>query len=562
MNSWGCKVIRKCFILLIGCTGSSAVAQTEVTFNLDLQPLIDQQLFIPDRGDRVFVRGDFNHWSGTDFELYLKTGTPYYSGSFTLDADQGDTLAYKYVIARSGDRIFWEQQPDPAHEPNGNRWIIISGTEQAEPLTTFACDEYFSFPVIFSSEKMKADFDTIRAMLERIHPALYDYTPKEQMDAAFEEVANQLDKPMEFRKYYTLLSRLVAKIGCGHSSLWIQSDYWNTVPDSLFPLRLCLMGDSVFVSGSYAEECEVPVGSRLISINGIPVGQVIDHLMSITSADGFNRAYKLAMVEKNFSKKYALEYGFPGHFRLGAVVPGDVQSNLFTITGVPAPEIDRQAPTGSELSFRKLEGTHAGILTINTFGYYDRVDMFKSFIDSVFREIKSNDMEELILDLRGNSGGDPFCASYLFSYLEHQPEPYFEEHYGQYDTLALPIPLATNHFDRELYILIDGNGFSTTGHFCALLKYHELGKFIGGETGATYTCTGSVMYPTMERTRIILGTARNRRYTAAVKNMDPGRGIVPDYPVQKTPEDLILGRDPVYEFAVSLVSETTGNRTD
>lgn len=154
--------------------------------------------------------------------------------------------------------------------------------------------------------------------------------------------------------------------------------------------------------------------------------------------------------------------------------------------------------------------------------------------------------------LSGNAGGDPFCAAYLFSYLQHEPVPYFEKHYGRYDTLALPLPQPSGHFTGKLYTLIDGGGFSTTGHFCALLKYHGIGTFIGEETGATYTCTGSVTYPALEQTRIILGTARNQRYSVAVNGMDPRRGILPDHPVFPSPDDLESGRDAVFEFALSL----------
>jgi hypothetical protein len=537
---------------LIFTAGGPARAQTEVTFLLDLQPLIRQQLFIPDRGDRVFVRGEFNQWNGTSHELTSVKGGGVYSGTFPMDAEIGDTLEYKFVVARAGERYFWEQKPEPAQGEYGNRRLIIQSEKQTLPETVFVYDEYFSYPVVLESGKLKTDFDTIRAMLERIHPALYDYTPREALDEAFEKVASRLNQPMEFRDYYTLLSRLVAKIGCGHTSLWIPSDYWNTVPDSLFPLRLQLNDEEVFVSGSYHDNVPVPVGSRLLSINGIPVGEVMGQLRSITSADGFNRAYKQAMVQKNFSKKFALVYGFPGQFHVSFTEPGSNRPGSVALTGVSSLEIDRQTAPANELSFRIPEGTRAGILTINTFGYYGRVDMFRSFIDSVFREVKKHHIEKLILDVRGNSGGDPFCASYLFSYLEQRPEPYFEDHYGQYDTLALPVPLAGNHYMGDLYTLTDGRGFSTTGHFCALLKYHGIGKFIGGETGATYTCTGSVTYPTMAQTRIILGTARNRRYTAAVRGMDPQRGIVPDYPVVPTREDIISGRDAVLEFALSL----------
>lgn len=109
------------------------------------------------------------------------------------------------------------------------------------------------------------------------------------------------------------------------------------------------------------------------------------------------------------------------------------------------------------------------LLTINKYGYYGEVEMFHNFIDRVFQEINIKGIKNLILDVRGNSGGEPFCTSYLSSYLEPEPIPYFDDHYGKYDTLANPIPKPENNYNGELFTLIDGHGFSTTGHFCGLL---------------------------------------------------------------------------------------------
>lgn len=181
--------------------------------------------------------------------------------------------------------------------------------------------------------------------------------------------------------------------------------------------------------------------------------------------------------------------------------------------------------------------------------------MFKSFVDSVFQVIDQKGIENLIMDLRGNGGGDPFCASYLWGYLQAEPLPYFEDHYGRYDTLANPIPLPPLHFRGRLFTLIDGLGFSATGHFCGLLKYHRLGKFVGSETGATFTCTGNATYPPLHHSGIMVGTARVMRYTAAVKGMDPRRGVQPDYYIVPSQDDLIRGRDAVLEYALSLVAE-------
>jgi len=81
-----------------------------------------------------------------------------------------------------------------------------------------------------------------------------------------------------------------------------------------------------------------------------------------------------------------------------------------------------------------------------------------------------------------------------------------------------------------------------------------VGKFVGSETGATYTCTGNATYPALDETGIMVGTARVMRYTAAVRDMDPLHGVLPDYPVEPTREDLIKGRDTVLEYALSLAT--------
>ena len=530
-------------------------AQTPVTFRLDLAELEGQELFSSLRGDRVFVRGDFNGWTGTECELTPRKGSGLYEGTFLLDAATGDSVAYKFVIARAGEHYYWEVDPDPLNPPDGNRILVMTDTALELPVTTFVHDAYFQFPVLFSREKLTADFDTMRAMLERIHPALYDYTPREELDAAFDQARDQIRDSMDFRDYFTRLSAVMALIGCGHSHLWIPGDFWSSAPERLFPLKLTAGPEGVLVKDDLSGQGVVPVGSRLVAVNGLPVEEIMAGLEAVTAADGFNPSYKRYMVARQFSKKYAMTYGFPETFRVEAMVPGSDATREFALAGVAAAVVDRSNQSRNELSFKTLDGNRTALLTINTFGYYDRVEMFHAFIDSVFREISLQGTKHLILDLRGNAGGDPFCAAYLLAYLEHEPVPYFDKHYGRYDTLALPLPQPANHFTGKLFTLVDGGGFSTTGHFCALLKYHGIGTFIGEETGATFTCTGSVIYPTLKQTRIILGTARNQRYTAAVKGMDPHRGIIPDYPVAPSPEDLRRGRDAVFEFALSLADD-------
>ena len=68
-------------------------------------------------------------------------------------------------------------------------------------------------------------------------------------------------------------------------------------------------------------------------------------------------------------------------------------------------------------------------------------EKFYAIIDGVFDQLRAAGCRNLILDPRGNSGGDPFCAAHLLAYLAPAPVPYFARVYPSYATLAEPLPL-------------------------------------------------------------------------------------------------------------------------
>lgn len=534
---------------------SQLYGQTRVSFSLDVDDLIEKELFLPAEQHRVFVRGSFNQWEGTSHELLPQQGTTLYQGTFDLHGSPGDTLAYKYVIQKGTDRFFWEDRPDPVNPDNGNRLLVLEEGTLRLPATTFSYNEYFSWPVVFSKEKLQSDFRQFRSILEETHPALYDYTEKEVLDSMFDAHAARIDRDLDFETFLMGMTDVISKVGCGHSSLWIPGDYWNISPQRMFPLQLHIAGGRVYAAGDYDGRSRVPPGSEILSINGEPVDGIVSHLASLTSADGFNPSFRTAKVGQHFSVKYALAYGYPELFRVRYRAPGDQRAREESLKPVSKSTIDQAMAQENELSLKEVNDGNTALLTINTFAYYSQVGRFHAFLDSVFRVIDQKQIGNLVLDLRGNGGGDPFCASYLWAFLEPEPLPYFEDHYGRYDTLANPVPQPARHFTGRLFTLIDGLCFSTTGHFVGLLKYHGVGSFVGTESGATYTCTGNATYPSLDETGIMVGTARVMRYTAAVQDMDPRQGVLPDYPVEITQRDLVSGKDVVLDYALQLCKE-------
>ncbi len=402
-------------------------------------------------------------------------------------------------------------------------------------------------------KELQEDFLQFRRLLEENHCCLYEYSSKAKMDSLFELSYNRIGDQMRLEEFFRLLAPVTAEIGCMHTATWMPGGFFNAHPENMFPLKIKLIDDQVVVTGSYRDSMEVPRGSILQEINGLPAATVIKCLRTITSADAFNPMFKDAQLTRRFPMFYASYFGFPQKYVIKYALPGRKTSETKTITPATIESVRKVvfAHFGSPpLRLEIIEGKNTALMTVETFIYYDKVDYFRHFMDSSFLLIKEKGIENLILDLRGNGGGDPFCSVILLSYLEEKPVPYFAGSYGRYEELAQPVPLATNHFTGNLYTLIDGSCGSTNGHFCALLRYNGIGKFIGTPSGSTYKCNaGRGTEFTLDNSRIIITMGRGT-YAAAVSGMDKRAPIMPDIPVTETYHSFLEKRDVIMERAL------------
>jgi hypothetical protein len=430
-------------------------------------------------------------------------------------------------------------------------FIVVSGAFAEEQITSPSP----STP-LFSVEDLRHDLLQLRQILEEEHACPFDYTPKAEFDALFEGHSKLIDRPMRYEDFFRIAAPLAAKIGCLHTALWMPGRFFELGVDNMFPLRVRLIEDRLVVTGDYRGEPEIPVGSVIQEINGLAADKVFDALRTITSADALNPYFIDTQVEKRFSMFYASVFGFPERYTVAYTPPGGKTratadlgpADLASVRKVVFANFDHPP-----LAIEFRDDIRTAVMTVKTFSYYDRVDYFRDFMANSFREIKGKGIENLVLDLRGNDGGDPFCAVILYSYLEREPAPYFAEPYGKYASLAEPVPLPKDHFSGNLYTLLDGRCGSTNGHFCSLLKYHGLGKFVGTPSGSTYMCNaGKNSEVRLDRTSLILTLGRSS-FAAAVEGMDKSKPILPDYPVRETYQDFLDGRDVYMEEALRLI---------
>ena len=552
------------FTLLCGILISTP-AQSNITFQVDLKEPIIQNLFSEAAGDIVVVRGSFEGWRSNDFKLNDDNNDSIYTGTFAINANLISEIEYKYCLIKNTGEVNWEWFPEPDNIPHGNRGLFLTGKAQSTSVEKFHLINSIKTndedKIVFNTEELKEDFIQLRRSLEKIHCALYEYTSKEEFDNLFNNQFKKINKPMEYHEYFNIVTPLVVKIGCMHTGIWMPGEFWDLGRKNFFPLQLKLIGGKAVVTGYYNDTAQVPVGCAILKINSRPIDEIIKDVENTIFSDAMNVQFQKAGFEKRFPMIYTSIYGFPDKYVITYTLPGS--KTKITTMLVPADlesvrKIAFKNFQHPSLTLDIVKEKNTAVITIPTFSFYDRVKYFTNFLDSSFKKIKDKSITNLILDLRGNDGGDPFCSVPLFSYLEKEPVKYFAEEYGHYSEFAKVIPLAENNFKGNLYTLIDHHCGSTNGHFCALLKYHKIGKLVGTEGGATYKCNARVEEFRLKNTHLIVNVAR-QTYTAAVEGMDKTKGVEPDYIIDQSYDDFLNGKDTIIEFTQSLILNKNKN---
>jgi hypothetical protein len=418
---------------------------------------------------------------------------------------------------------------------------------------------------LYSQETLKNDLAEIKNILITNHPAPYQFTGKEAFEKFYRMQLQKISRPMNLGEYFLVAAPLVESIHCGHTWVSLPDEYWDNDEALFFPLGMIFSGEKAHVAPS-ENNSPIPHGSEIISINKIPVAAIIKSTKRMVSSDAKSKTGKLAAFYHSFPDLFALQYGNPECYEVSFISPGSRETQLQLLKPVsrkiawenPVNTLAGSFAGGNDLELEIVQAKKIAVLGIRTFSYYNKKEAFYAFIDSAFEQIHQMAVQSLILDLRNNSGGDPYCAVRLLSYLETKPAPYFARSYDEYETLAQPIPVASkNSFAGNLYVLINGGCFSSTGHLCAMLKYLGRGKFIGEETGGTYECNDGHVRIITSATHLSLNVARIT-YTAAVKGISRETGIMPDYTIEPSIDDVLKGRDSVKEFAVKLIYKGQG----
>jgi hypothetical protein len=416
----------------------------------------------------------------------------------------------------------------------------------------------YSYPR-FSLADLRSDFDNVTTILTTATPQLY--TDRTELAAAIVAQRATLRDQMNELEFFRVLSPLVRRLNCGHSGLDLSSVSVAAVAQQkLLPYSVAVIDNRLYVTRSLPDAA-IPVGAEILSINGHSAAEIIPALYDGMTADGANLTLKRVRLNSytSFRTLYYLHVDTSPTFATTYASPLTRAPVAVEVAGRPTAEtaaLDDPARVLTDGVGASEFAPDYALLSVATFNFYDAASQtrYNGFIDRFFDEAAQRHSPCVILDLRGNGGGDPNCGSYLVRHLLAAAVPYFSSTTPYYPNLVVAAGPTSNAFSGPVYILIDGGCFSTTGHVCSLLSYHHRGTFIGEETGGSFACTAATRTVTLTRTQLRL-TYSTATFSTAVAGLTPGRGILPEYETVPTVADVLAGRDVTKEFALSLLRE-------
>jgi Peptidase family S41 len=291
-------------------------------------------------------------------------------------------------------------------------------------------------PRIISAEDARTDVALLRRGFETIHPGLYRYASKKEIDAAFAKLEEAASGPISELTLHGEIALMLAKIHCDHTKAEMSdalTKYRKANPTHL-PFRFRLIEGRMIVISTDGQPSSPPIGSEILTVNGMTVPNLLIKLGKTVAYDGDTDqaiAVKLGddsdLQGDDFNEYYPSFFGFPTEWKIGWKAVGSASASQSTLKPINFENwIKLDAPDGNYRNefYKSVTWRIAGKvarLKIDTFVNYRNPVQPTAFLRGFFKTLKSEGIEHLILDLRNNGGGSEDVSIALGRYLFDKP---------------------------------------------------------------------------------------------------------------------------------------------
>ena len=448
----------------------------------------------------------------------------------------------------------------------------------------------------YSSDQIKEDLDYLYSTLQKTHYNLFVNTPKKEYQKAYNVLRKSITDSLDLLNVYRQFQPFVALSKLAHCATDYPFEELYDLSFTLFPLNVHIDKKTAYISGNYSKNDSIIRGMELLSINNVPIEDVIAKIYTYFSGENdylkntlldlftFNRMlWAIEQTPEKYTVVVKDNHGQIHEYILKPITVEDFENEISEETQF----------LQSEREFKVIENIAyikpGPFLNLNS--DFDNLDIaslekgeFMYFIDSVFTEIKKIGLNNLIIDLRNNGGGSNTFSDELLAYFADKPFKFcskFEVKTSQItkdfwvqvedsnlidlkeqilnhkngDVFISEIPFHNTkpdslRFHGNVYVLINRYSYSQATVTAAMVQDYGFGILIGETTADIPTTYGSIHQFKLPNTNITISYPKG--FVVRPNGDDTFHGVVPEFIVD---ENIFTKRDEILEYTLNLIRE-------
>ena len=457
---------------------------------------------------------------------------------------------------------------------------------------------------LLSTKKRKKDLKELKKIFDA-HPDPYTHISEKDFNKKWKEVESTLEQPQTTLDFYKEIASLVAVLKDGHSSAYLPS-YWmkkQRKKNGAFPYEIHLSNDNQMYIIKKFNDGKIPVGSKILEINGINIEQFLAKIDPFISYEKIR--FRNTRIDDNIEKYLYLAFGHSDSTKIKYFTSDTLEittRNMNFKKWKKFQKNDREEreikiSIGEPYAYKKIaEGV--GVISIYSFST-PNYKGYKLFLLKTFKTIKNDNIHSLIIDIRGNYGGWPKVASSLFHYISDSyfktmarssmkvsyayrnnltnrypslrgARPFIPQRRHYLDIAAIlgdPYDTFVNEetffnekpitkkfeFTGKTYLLSNRDSYSAASSFAATFQCYQMGLIIGEETGGTKIFRANAIHETLTKSGIRVGMSTTKLFNTCFNK--EFEGIKPNIEYAPDILQIISGTDTQLIFAQRIIQE-------
>jgi C1A family cysteine protease len=385
---------------------------------------------------------------------------------------------------------------------------------------------------ILSVQQMKNDVDFIVEWILNHQPVAMKTGYTEEQNEIINTVYEQIKTSKTKTEFYLLINRLFTMMNDGHTILHYYPENQNYLNVPFVWLE----------EGIVVNKCtkKYLIGDKILSIGGKTPEQLIELLKKQVSCE--NKYWIRAQSPDVLMQEMFLRYFnlVNDNKTVDIEIERDGQKIIFK-----EPLNNKQSDFMKSQSCKWFEWD---IEKNNDLGYFrfdswptgDKLEELKKSMDEFFKEVSEKHIDNIVFDIRKNTGGCAGILNHLLTYLD--TDTVYSEEYRLY--INPPKVDKKLLFKGNTYVMTSNESFSCSIYATTILKDNGIVKTIGEPTGENpaFNRHGEGSDGILPETgwKFMMTSYTPQR---PLDNDESEIALFPDIPVYTTREDIILGID-------------------